>query len=92
MRSYIIRAGGSGLDDLVIVERDEPKPGPREVLIRVRACSLNYRDQAVLTGNYFGGKVPADQVPLSCGAGEVVAVGGEVSSARPATGSPRPSS
>ena len=74
-----MRAGGSGLDDLVIVERDEPKPGPREVLIRVRACSLNYRDQAVLTGNYFGGKVPADQVPLSDGAGEVVAVGGEVS-------------
>jgi NADPH:quinone reductase-like Zn-dependent oxidoreductase len=79
MRSTIIRAGGSGLDDLVIVERDEPKPGPREVLIRVRACSLNYRDQAILTGNYFGGKVPADQVPLSDGAGEVVSVGGEVS-------------
>jgi len=78
MRSYVIRAGGSGLDDLVIVEQDEPKPAPREVLIRVRACSLNYRDQAVLTGNYFGGKVPADQVPLSCGAGEVVSVGGEV--------------
>ena len=78
MRSYVIRAGGSGLDDLIIVERDEPKPGPREVLIRVRACSLNYRDQAVLTGNYFGGKVPADQVPLSCGAGEVVSVGDEV--------------
>jgi NADPH:quinone reductase-like Zn-dependent oxidoreductase len=78
MRSYVIRAGGSGFDDLVIVERDEPKPGPGEVLVKVRACSLNYRDQAILTGNYFGGKVQADQVPLSCGAGEVVAVGGEV--------------
>lgn len=79
MRSYVIRAGGSGLDDLVIVERDEPRPGPREVLIRVRACSLNYRDQAVLTGKYFGGKVQADQVPLSDGAGEVAEVGSEVS-------------
>ena len=77
MRSYVIRAGGSSLDDLVILEQDEPKPGPREVLIRVRACSLNYRDQAVLTGNYFGGKVPADQVPLSDGSGEVVSVGEE---------------
>jgi NADPH:quinone reductase-like Zn-dependent oxidoreductase len=79
MRSYVIRAGGSGLDDLALVERDEPKPGPREVLIRVRACSLNYRDQAVLTGKYFGGNVPADQVPLSDGAGEVAAVGSDVS-------------
>src|SRR5262245_28747097 len=78
MRSYVIRAGGAGLDDLVVVEGDEPKPGPRDVLIRVRACSLNYRDQAVLTGNYFGGRVPADQVPLSDGAGEVVEVGSEV--------------
>jgi len=79
MRSYVIRAGGSGLDDLVMVEKDEPRPGPRDVLIRVRACSLNYRDQSILTGNYFGGKVQADQVPLSDGAGEVVAVGDEVS-------------
>jgi NADPH:quinone reductase-like Zn-dependent oxidoreductase len=80
MRRYILRAGSSSLDDLVIDERDEPRPGPNELLIRVRACSLNYRDQAVLTGNYFGGKVPADQVPLSDGAGEVVDVGGEVTS------------
>ena len=78
MRSYILRAGSSSIDDLVLVERDEPRPGPREVLIRVRACSLNFRDQAVLTGNYFGGKVPHDQVPLSDGAGEVVEVGSEV--------------
>jgi len=83
MRSYIIRAGGSSLDDLVMVERDEPQPGPREVVIRVRACSLNFRDQAVLTGNYFGGKVQADQVPLSDGAGEVAAVGSEVEQYKP---------
>ena len=37
MRSYVIRAGGSSLDDLVVVEGDEPKPGPCDVLIRVRA-------------------------------------------------------
>lgn len=78
MRSYILRAGSSSLDDLVMVERDVPKPGPREVLIRVRACSLNFRDQAVLTGKYFGGATTSEQVPLSDGAGEVVEVGGEV--------------
>ena len=50
MRSYILRAGSSSLDDLVMIEQDEPRPGPRDVLIRVRACSLNFRDQAVLTG------------------------------------------
>lgn len=79
MRSYILKAGSSSLDDLALVEQDVPKPGPREVLVRVRACSLNFRDQAVLTGNYFGGKVPNDQVPLSDGAGEVAEVGSEVS-------------
>ena len=47
------------MGDEVMEELDEPKPGPRDVLIRVRACSLNYRDQAVVTGNYFGGKLPA---------------------------------
>ena len=78
MRSYILREGSSSIEDLVVVERDVPRPGPREVLIRVRACSLNFRDQAVMTGNYFGGKVPHDQVPLSDGAGEVVEVGAEV--------------
>ncbi len=82
MRSYVIRAGGSGLEDLVMVEGDEPVPGPREVVIRVRACSLNFRDQSVLTGNYFGGKVQADQVPLSDGAGEVAAVGSEVTTCK----------
>ena len=83
MRSYILRAGSSSLDDLILVERDEPRPGTREVLIQVRACSLNYRDQAVMTGNYFGGKVPHDQVPLSDGAGEVVEVGIGVTKFKP---------
>jgi NADPH:quinone reductase-like Zn-dependent oxidoreductase len=41
----------------------------------MRAVSLNYRDLAVATGNYFGGSVKRDTVPLSDGAGEVVAVG-----------------
>jgi NADPH:quinone reductase-like Zn-dependent oxidoreductase len=83
MRSYILRAGSSSLDDLVMVERDEPRPGTREVLIQVRACSLNFRDQAVLTGNYFGGKVPHDQVPLSDGAARSSKVGIGVTKFKP---------
>jgi NADPH:quinone reductase-like Zn-dependent oxidoreductase len=61
-----------------LVERDEPLPtlGKRDVLIRVHASSLNYRDQAVLDGIY-GGRTDA-VVPVSDGAGEVVAVGEDV--------------
>lgn len=63
--------------------RDEvvPTPAPREVLIRVHAASLNFRDQAILFGKY-GGKTQPNGVPLSDGAGEVVAVGNKVSRAR----------
>jgi NADPH:quinone reductase-like Zn-dependent oxidoreductase len=78
MRRYVLKTGSSSLDDLALIEMPTPEPGPGEVLIRVRACSLNYRDQAVITGNYFGGKVQKDLVPLSDGAGEVAGVGAGV--------------
>lgn len=75
MRQWLIRKGASSLDDLVLVDAPEPVPGPGEVLVRVRACSLNYRDQIIPLGFYMGGTVGQDTVPLSDGAGEVVAVG-----------------
>jgi NADPH:quinone reductase-like Zn-dependent oxidoreductase len=83
MKTWRLKAGASSLDDLTLVEMDKPEPGPGEVLIRVRACSLNYRDQAIVTGNYFGGKVPTDITPLSDGAGEVEAVGDDVTRFKP---------
>jgi NADPH:quinone reductase-like Zn-dependent oxidoreductase len=46
-----------------------------QVVVRVRAASLNYRDQAVITGTYPGPPVAGDLVVLSDGAGEVTAVG-----------------
>jgi NADPH:quinone reductase-like Zn-dependent oxidoreductase len=61
-----------------MVERPEPRPRSGQVLIRVRAASLNYRDQAVVTGSYLGGAVTRDTIPLSDGAGEVVSVGPDV--------------
>lgn len=75
MRVYEVLKGSTSLDGLHQSERPDPHPGAREVLIRVRATSLNYRDQMVLTGNYFGGPVTRNLIPLSDGAGEVVEVG-----------------
>jgi NADPH:quinone reductase-like Zn-dependent oxidoreductase len=48
------------------------------VLVRLRAVSLNYRDQMVANGTYFGPPITRDLVPLSDGAGEVAAVGAGV--------------
>lgn len=57
---------------LVIEERPDPTPGPGELLVRVRASSLNFHDLAVVTG-----MLPAAEgrVPMSDGAGEVEALG-----------------
>ena len=51
--------------------------------MRVRAASLNYRDQAIVAGTYFGKPVARDTIPLSDGAGEVTAVGDGVTSFKP---------
>jgi NADPH:quinone reductase-like Zn-dependent oxidoreductase len=78
MRCYILPAPG-GIDHLERVERPEPTPGPRQLLVRVRATSLNYRDLITVEGQYARAAPKPDLVPLSDGAGEVVAVGPGVS-------------
>jgi NADPH:quinone reductase-like Zn-dependent oxidoreductase len=78
MKSWQLKSGASSLDDMVLVERETPQPGPGEVLIRVRACSLNFRDQLIPKGLYMGGPIDRDITPLSDGAGEIVAVGAGV--------------
>src|SRR3954452_5770726 len=77
MRAYRLKEFGS-LDGLVLQEEQVPQPGPTEILIRVQAMSVNRRDAFILKGTY---PLPArpEVVPLSDGAGEVVAVGSEVS-------------
>jgi NADPH:quinone reductase-like Zn-dependent oxidoreductase len=76
MRAYQLDRLGS-LDGLVLAERDSPSPGVGEVLVQVRASSLNARDLMILNG-VFPFPIPAGRVPLSDGAGEVVAVGAGV--------------
>src|SRR5215831_6842765 len=63
-----------GLENLECVEVADPRPGPGQAVVRVRACSLNYRDLVVSKGGY-GRAVKPPLIPLSDGAGEVVAVG-----------------
>src|SRR6202023_1898381 len=62
------------VDGIVLRSREDPRPGPKEILMRVRASSLNYRDLMVLKG---GGRGPTKLgvVPLSDGAGEVALMG-----------------
>lgn len=76
MKSYVINE--FGVDNLSLVECDEPKPQANEVLIRFRAVSLNYRDLMIVKGSY-NPKLKRPVVPFSDGAGEVVVVGENVS-------------
>jgi NADPH:quinone reductase-like Zn-dependent oxidoreductase len=78
MKSWQLAKGATSLDDLHLIETAKPEAGPGEVLIRVRACSLNFRDQLIPQGLYMGGTVDRDITPLSDGAGEVEAVGSGV--------------
>jgi NADPH:quinone reductase-like Zn-dependent oxidoreductase len=80
MRSYHADSG-AGIDGLSVREHEDPVPGPGQVLVAVRAVSLSYRELLVLRGDYVL-PVKPDVVPVSDGAGEVVAVGEGVGSAK----------
>jgi NADPH:quinone reductase-like Zn-dependent oxidoreductase len=73
MKAYRIEKLGN-VDGLVLGERDEPTPGPNDVLVRVRATSLNRRDLMILARTYPLPSKPG-VIPVSDGAGEVAAVG-----------------
>jgi len=73
MRVFEIRDDW-GFDHLQLSTRPDPQPGPGEVLLRMKAASLNYRDLVVPNRGYgaFTGNLPL--IPLSDGVGEVVEV------------------
>lgn len=73
MKVFEIREG-FGLDHLVAVERPDPQPGPGQVLLRMKAASLNFRDLLMVKGLY-NPKQPLPLIPCSDGVGEIVAVG-----------------
>jgi NADPH:quinone reductase-like Zn-dependent oxidoreductase len=76
MKTWTIEKHGD-VDGLSLVEQPDPEPGAGEVLVRVRAVSLNYRDLITLEA-HRPGNLPPPMVPCSDGAGEIVAVGADV--------------
>ncbi len=81
MRYYAIESE-FGIDNLKMLERDVTKPGPGQVLARMKAASVNYRDLLVISGKYSR-NLPLPLIPFSDGAGEVVEIGEGVSRWKP---------
>lgn len=75
----IVLGSGYGLENLQLVSRPTPRPGPGEVLLRMRAVSLNYRDLEIVAGTYFASP-ETPLIPLSDGVGEVIELGPGASS------------
>lgn len=77
MKLYRLSSLGN-FDGLDIREEDAPTAGPYDVLVRMHAASLNYRDLAIARNEYGGGQLKPGIIPLSDGAGEIIAVGKRV--------------
>jgi NADPH:quinone reductase-like Zn-dependent oxidoreductase len=73
MRAYHLEQLGM-LDGLVVSEHEIPSPGTGEVLVRVRASSINFRDLIIANG-WYSPPVALGRVPLSDAAGEVESIG-----------------
>jgi NADPH:quinone reductase-like Zn-dependent oxidoreductase len=73
---------GSSVDSVRQFPAPQPEPGAHEVLVRMRAFSLNYRDLMMAEGRY-GSPTRPNPVPLSDDAGEVVAAGAPLQAGRP---------
>ena len=78
MKVYRLDPVGT-LDGLKLGDEQDRRPGPREIAIRIRATSLNYRDLKVATGAYERTAIKPRPIPLSDGVGEVVEAGPGVS-------------
>lgn len=70
------------MEHLRLAKRPDPEPGPNDVLLRMSAASLNYRDLLVPKRGYgaLTGTLPL--IPVSDGVGEVIAVGSSVNQFR----------
>jgi NADPH:quinone reductase-like Zn-dependent oxidoreductase len=78
MQATALRLSGDfSIDALTFDTVDLPQPQPHDVVVRIRAVSLNYRDLMLVKGLYDP-NVEKPRIPCSDGAGEVVAVGSAV--------------
>jgi len=77
-----IQLSAFGLDHLDPVDLPAPRPGPHDVLVRMEAASLNFRDYMLVNGDLYRG-VPLPIVPVSDGAGTVQEVGKAVARFKP---------
>jgi NADPH:quinone reductase-like Zn-dependent oxidoreductase len=80
MRTY--RLDAFGLDHLQLADEPAPRPGPGQVLVKMEAASLNFRDHLMVNGTLYR-EVPLPLVPVSDGAGTVLEVGEGVTRFRP---------
>lgn len=71
-----------GIDSLEVVERPDPIPGPGEVLVAIRAVSLNFRDLMMVKGLY-NPHLRFPRIPCSDGSGEVLSIGDHVTAWKP---------
>src|ERR1700678_1914479 len=69
--------GGTSIDQVIFDEVAVPEPGPGQVLVAIKAVSLNFRDLAVVTGRYPR-NVSEPTIIASDGSGEVIAAGDAV--------------
>ncbi|MEO6091596.1 MAG: NAD(P)-dependent alcohol dehydrogenase [Novosphingobium sp.] len=74
---------GRGIDTIVVRQAPLPTAGPGEVLVRLKAATLNFRDVIMAKGLIPGIAKEPELVPLSCAAGEIVAVGEGVTGVAP---------
>jgi NADPH:quinone reductase-like Zn-dependent oxidoreductase len=81
MRAYQIQTA-DGIDAIQQIELPQPSPGDNEILVKMKACSLNYRDILITMGGYVRNDV-RPMTPLSDGAGEIISVGRSVTRFKP---------
>ena len=81
MKAYQI-VSDDGIDALALNELDVPRPGPDEVLVRINASSINYRDLSTIEQPVPRG-IRYPRIPNSDGAGDVVEIGERVTRFRP---------
>lgn len=74
--------GSFGIENLKLADAADPHPGPGEVLVRIRAAALNYRDLLMATGRYDP-RIPLPYIPLSDAAGTIAETGAGVTNLKP---------